>query len=102
MQPTSRREQELAKACGALGICLDIGFALRCPNGHVIRSIARVRDVGATNGMLIVGSSDDVWEYRAYLDTAGFGFSVLGEPVDNEAFDIEGYRDMFLDWGWRG
>ena len=96
----TRLENDLARACEALGIRIDLGFKLSCPDGHEVQSIARIHDVGAPNGMLVIGSFEEVREYRNYLDSAGFGYSVLHEPGDKEVFELEGYREMFCEWGW--
>jgi hypothetical protein len=96
----TRLENDLARACEALGIRMDLGFKLSCPDGHEVRSIARLHAVGAPNGMLVVGTFEEVEDYCNYLDSTGFGYSVLDEPGDNEVFDLESNRQMFCEWGW--
>ena len=96
----TRLEDDLAKACEALGIRMDLGFKMSCPDGYEVRSIARIHNVGAPNGMLVVGSFEEVEDYCDYLHSAGFGYSVLDEPGDKEVLDIESYREMFCEWGW--
>jgi hypothetical protein len=96
----TRLQDELVRACEALGIRIDLGFKLPCPDGHEVQSIARIYNVGAPNGMLVVRSFEDVRKHQECLDLAGFGFSVLSEPGDREVFDLEGYREMFCEWGW--
>jgi hypothetical protein len=96
----TRLENDLTSACEALGITMDLGFTMSCPDGNEIRSIARIHNIGAPNGMLVVGSFEEVEDYCGYLDSVGFGYSVLGVPGDNEVFDLESYREMFCEWGW--
>ena len=96
----TRRENDLTRACEALGIRIDLGFKLSCHDGHEVRSIARLHDVGAPNGMLVVGTFEEVQDYHSYLISEGFGYSVLDEPGDKEVFDLEIYREMFCEWGW--
>ncbi len=98
----TRLENDLIRACEALGIKIDLGFKLSCPNGHEVRSIARLPHVGAASGMLVVGTFEEVEDHREYLDSEGFGYSVLDQPGDKEVFDLESYREMFCEWGWPG
>ena len=62
----TRLENDLARACEALGIRMDLGFKLSCPDGHEVRSIARLHAVGAPNGMLVVGTFEEVEDYCNY------------------------------------
>jgi hypothetical protein len=96
----TRLENDLATACEALGIRMDLGFKMSRSDGYEVRSIARIHNVGAPNGMLVVGSFEEVKDYCDYLHSAGFGFSVLDEPGDKEVFDLASYREMFCEWGW--
>jgi hypothetical protein len=50
--------------------------------------------------MLIVRSYEEVQDMLEQLKQAGYGFSVLDEPHPGEDFDLESFREMFLDWGW--
>jgi hypothetical protein len=40
--------------------------------------------------------------YAETLKRAGYGFSVLDEPQPDEKFDLNAFKEMFLDWGWSG
>lgn len=90
----------LNTACFTLGLQIDIPFVLDLGGDRVVNAAARVRDIGGVNGTLIVRSYDEVQDLCEPLKQAGYGFSVLDEPHPGEEFDLESYREMFLDWGW--
>jgi hypothetical protein len=96
----TKLERWLERSCGAVGLQVDFSFTVTCPDGHEIRSVARIRGVGAPNGMLIVSDYDEISDHLECLSLSGYGFSVLSEPGDNEVFDIESAKEMFSDWGW--
>lgn len=96
----SRLLEWLKTACLALGLRLDIPFVLDFGGGRAVNAAARVRDIGGTNGMLIVRSYDEVQDLLNELRQAGYGFSVLDEPLPSEDFDLDSFREMFLEWGW--
>ena len=52
--------------------------------------------------MLVFRKYDDVRLYAETLKRAGYGFSVLDEPQPDEKFDLNAFKEMFLDWGWSG
>lgn len=93
---------EVSKACSILGLRVELGFSLSLGNDIKIHTVARIPDLGARNGMLIVSSYGEVKNYLKELDSAGYGFSVLDEPSPNAEFDIDSIREMFIDWGWSG
>lgn len=92
----------LAQACDELGLHVDRGFKVTLGGKHVIHAVARVRDLGAENGMLVVSDYDEVKAHLAQITKAGYGFSVLDEPSPLEEYDLESYAQMFRDWGWSG
>jgi hypothetical protein len=96
----TKQQEWLTRACEFLGIGIDLDFKLRCADDHEIESVARIRGVGMPNGMLVIRSFDAVRKYQEYLEVAGYGYSVLTGPGDQETFDLEGYREMFCEWGW--
>lgn len=54
-------------------------------------------------GILIFDWADEVDAHaRRALETMGIGVSTFGEPGSEEKFEIEGYKEMFIDWGWTG
>jgi len=65
-------------------------------------TVARIRDLGAANGMLIFEKYEDFCELAERLLDAGYGFSVLDEPGQQEEFDLQSFEEMFADWGWSG
>lgn len=97
-----RLAERLWRACGELGLCPELGFKLAIPGVPEITTVARIPNLGAKNGMLIFTSYDEVRAISKDLQNAGYGYSVLDEPLPNEEFDLESFREMFADWGWSG
>lgn len=102
MSDMTKLETWIKRACDETGLKADFAFSVTCPDGHQIRSVARIQSVGATNGMLILLDYEEVEDHLEYLRMAGYGFSVLSEPSDEEVFDLESAIEMFRDWGWAG
>jgi hypothetical protein len=93
---------QIEKACFALGLKVDIGFTVSFDDGSEICAIARIRDLGWPNGMLIVTSSNAFKDYSKKLANAGYGISVMGEPSQKGIFDLNSWRETFIDWRWSG
>ncbi len=89
-------------ACTELGLKIDVEFMLSLEGGFKIHSVARIQNLGATNGMLIIRSYDEVKDHLDELTQAGYGFSVLEEPWTDEGYNLDGCKEIFVDWGWSG
>jgi hypothetical protein len=81
---------------------IELQFELVLGEGRVVRTVARLPDLGAPMGMLIVRSYDEIATCSKELISAGYGYSVLDEPSPGEEFDSQSFRTMFRDWGWSG
>lgn len=88
------------RACDEVGLKVDLDFDVTFPDGRDVRSIARIRDIGDENGMLIFSNYEKVRGCFENLILLGYGYTVFGEPGGNEVFDLESYKEMFSDWGW--
>ena len=98
----TKLESWLMQACQASGLEVEIGFLAVVGDRKTVQSVARIRGLGHVNGMLIVRDYDEVRSLLDDIRLAGYGFSVLDEPRDDEAFDLHSYQEMFHDWGWPG
>jgi hypothetical protein len=100
----NRLSQALWRACAELGLRADLGFVLSLPDGRPIHTVARIADLGAPNGMLILGSdyAPSALKYSEALLEIGYGYSVLEEPSAAAAFDLDSFKELFCDWGWSG
>lgn len=95
-------ERWISQACHALGLQVDLAYVVDVGDDREIRAVARIRGLGASNGMLVVRNYEDVRPYLETLARAGYGFSVLDEPRSDETFDLDSFRELFVDWGWSG
>jgi hypothetical protein len=96
----SALSEHILLACNALGINVDIGFIVTLNNGKKLQTIARIRDIGSENGMILVCNYDELRPFLTELVESGYGYSVLSELHEDEAFDLATYEEMFIDWGW--
>ena len=95
----TKLQEELLKACQVLNVKIELDFTIILKNGRKIQVAARIPSLGGRNGMIIVssyGEVDSIWDD---LIKDGYGISVLDEPDDNEEFDLNACKDMFIDWG---
>ena len=90
------------RAADELGFELDVPFILTLPSGHELEALMLIRRFGGTNGMLIFGEFKEIQPYADDVVAAGYGVSVLSEPLGNEKYDRERYVEMLKDWGWGG
>lgn len=95
-------ERWISQACDALGLQADFAYVVDVGDDREVRAVARIRGIGARNGMLVVRKYDDVRPYAETLARAGYGFSVLDEPRPDEAFDLDSFKKIFVDWEWSG
>ena len=92
----------LVRACTLSGLKIDVGYVAMINEKSSISTVARIQGLGGEKGMLVFGRLDDVREHAGEVVEAGYGYTVLDEPTDDEVFDLVSYQDMFKDWGWRG
>ena len=92
----------LWRACAELGLTIEPAYNVRLPTAVELTAMARIPHLGGANGMLIFGDYDEIRRFTQPLLDAGYAFSVLGEPPQQETFDLQSYKDMFVDWGWSG
>jgi hypothetical protein len=94
----NKQQDFLARACSALSLNIKLNFEVRLKSGQLLRSEALVEGVGPSRGMLVFSSYEDVAGAGNELMELGFGYSVYGPPRADEMFDLDSYREMFLDW----
>jgi len=96
------RAESLSKACVELGLVCDLNHSVRLTDAQTVVATARIRELGAKQGMLVIGRYDEIEPFMQRIRELGYGFSVLAEPKSGAAFDIDSYKRMFRDWGWSG
>jgi len=91
---------EIYEAANTLGLKVDIGFSLSF-DGTKLRAVARLPELGSGNGMLVFTSDDHLSpEVRERLRRADYGYSVIGALQVEQQFDLDSWREVFIDWGW--
>jgi hypothetical protein len=93
-------QKRLVRACEELELRIELDVVVRLDADREVVVLARVPELGAPKGMLIVTSFDRLRAHQKDLWRDGYGFSVLSEPRANEPFDVEGWMEVFSDWGW--
>jgi hypothetical protein len=98
---TNRLQLWLARAAEELGIRIIVGYVARLPDGATVPTQALLPDLGGALGTLVFASSDALEaSIRSALVKQGFSVSTFSEPAPNEEFDLDGYAEMFSEWGW--
>ena len=99
----SRLQQDLIRTAQELGLRLSLDYAITFADGKTISFEAYLPDLGSPSGTLVSDSSLELdAATRNELRSRGLGLSTYGEPPPSELFDIEGYIEMFSEWGWSG
>lgn len=91
----------LRLGCRRFGLEFQEAYVARLPGGILLPSVGRIVGLGAPNGMPIFGNSRTVAPHWAALSKADFGISVLSDPIANREIDVEAFKEMITDWGWR-
>ena len=98
---TDRLQHWLARAAEELEIRIVVGYVARLPNGKAPPTQALLPDLGGALGTLVFESSDALEaSVRSALVKQGFSISTFSGPASNEEFDLDGYAEMFSEWGW--
>ena len=90
----------LERACKELRLRTVMPFFLTTTEGVQITAVALLPDLGASKGMIIVENFEDLRGASVELPEMGYGYSVLDEPLPNESFELDSYKETFSDWGW--
>ena len=97
----NRMQEWLARAAEELNVRVLVGYEVPLTDGGKLPSQALFPDFGSALGTLVFRSQDEVnAEARRELIKRGFGMSTFSEPLPNEEFDIESYKEMLSEWGW--
>jgi hypothetical protein len=92
--------EHLSCACQELGLRIEVPFNVELRAGLTISARALLPELGAENGMIVVSHYDDLYGASDEIQSAGYGYSVLEDPLEGEVYDRDSYMELFLDWGW--
>lgn len=92
----------LTQSCQDLELNIEKNFSIKLNNGHILKAIARIPNIGARNGMLLFSSYDEIESYLLEIEKLGYGYSILEAPRISEAYDLTSFMEMYRDWGWSG
>jgi hypothetical protein len=93
-------QTSLQRACQELGLTIVAPFLFTVREGIQISARALLPQLGAPKGMIVVNDYDDLRGIASELQSMGYSYSVLADPLHSEEFDLESYVEMFADWGW--
>ena len=94
-----RMQEWLQRAATELGLRAEIGYVITLSDGRKIISDTWFPDLSNSHGILVFQNAPDA-KVRRELGDMGFGVSSFSEPLPGEIFDIDGYAEMFAEWGW--
>jgi hypothetical protein len=98
----NKMQEHLLRAGSELGLRVIVPFEVCLDSGRKLLAEALLPDLGFPNGMIIGQSSTNFLSICDELKRRGYGYSVYGEPPQTEEFDLESYKEMFMEWGWSG
>ncbi|TGK31348.1 hypothetical protein EHQ12_01270 [Leptospira gomenensis] len=85
-----------------LNLEVEIPFSIILTDNSKINASILLKNFGAKNGMLIITNYEDVEQYLEKIYEAGYGFSTLSEPSENEQYSRKDFIELLSDWGWTG
>jgi hypothetical protein len=97
----SRMAEKWATAAADLGLEIIAPFRLTLPDGRKLEFDVLLKNFGNTNGMLLT-SDHDVFDYGKAIVGLWYGYSIMGQPDESEAYDRESIIEVLADWTWSG
>ncbi|EKO89355.1 hypothetical protein LEP1GSC151_2152 [Leptospira interrogans serovar Grippotyphosa str. LT2186] len=85
-----------------LNLEVEIPFSIILADNLKINVSVLLKNFGAKNGMLIITNYEDIEPYLEKIYEAGYGFSTLSEPSENEQYLRKDFIELLSDWGWTG
>ena len=96
----NRLQEHLVEAGSQLGIKVVAPHEIEVDSGRRVMVDAWLPELGDRSGMIVVRNFSTIGPFVKNLDDMGYGFSSFNEPSPDEDFDLEGYVELFNDWGW--
>lgn len=96
----SKQQDFLMQACAHLGLDIALGYNLTLPPGRRVAATAYISGIGGEKGLLIFSSADQLCGAHSEIVSAGFCYTIYREPGPSEQFDLQSYRETFIDWGY--
>jgi hypothetical protein len=97
----NKMQEWLARAAGDLGVRIVVGYTAQLSGQKHITAQALFPDFGNRLGTLVFCSDQIISRSdERELVNKGYAISAFSEPLPNEKFDLDSYREMLSDWGW--
>jgi hypothetical protein len=96
----TRLQSYLAKACGDLGLRVEIPFQVKFTDGSEISAQVLLPQLGAPRGTIIVTNFAELKGKEKELAEMGFSYSVMGEPQSDVDYKAGDCIETFSEWGW--
>lgn len=61
-----------------------------------------LKNFGAIHGMLVFKDYDLFSKHQEQIISAGYGFTVLSEPLESEKYSRNEFIEILNDWSWTG
>lgn len=87
-------------ACQSFALQIEFNTAVCVCDALTINAIALIVDASGSRRMIVVSDFSQIQGLTETLLSAGFGFSVLDEPMDDENFNLDSFRELFDEWGF--
>lgn len=95
------QQEHLVLACQHFGLEVYLDFEITLSSGRRIVAPTFIPSLGGPKGQLVFPPPFDRKGDDSLREIVadGYGYSIYGIPPDGEPFDLEGYRELFIDWG---
>lgn len=87
----------IERACAELGLEIITPFDLKIDENTTIHFDVLIPQLGGPKGMLVAENYDS--ELFDRIDPE-YGFSCFYVRDEDGIYDLEGYKEVFKDWGW--
>jgi hypothetical protein len=95
-----RMTEYIVRATGELGLAIVAPFRCQLRDGSELVAVALLPELGGPNGTLVLRSGQVDRRVLEELGGRGFACSSFCDPPDSEEYEVDTYREMFMDWSW--
>ena len=95
----TKLQHELVMACNSLNLEIILDYKFELPLSKSVIGVAFIPNLGDVNGILILTKYDST--ITKELIKSGCAYSILEELGSESVYDLDLYKEMFIDWGYK-
>ena len=98
----SRLRVHFRRASADLDVEIREDHEIQLASGYRMVVPIFVPSFGGKRGTVVVSDLGEIEGHADELVNEGYGYSVLDEPSEDEAYACDVFIDVLSDWGWSG